>query len=391
MKFICNSATLSKLLSTVSPAVSQKGEQLILQSVKFDVDQRNKSVIISAFNGDMALKIKKSFPVEGNISYCVPFSELSAVAQDIKDPELTITDFDPTPKNTKRAGMHFWLKSEFGLFPIATKDPNQFPADPVLFNPEGRPFGISSFHFYKGLSQVRSAASTDGSKPILTGIAVEIDSDHIEFAATDGIVCAVYRMTGKTETDEYIDMVLPTLSIPAILNVIDPGNPKGITKGFISTQSMMFQDESISFSTRLMGGRYPAYQSLFPQAYEDTIQIDPEQFLASLRPLLRQAATGSDRILTVIDDKGFEFTVGNLGSTKSGKVKLPCSNSLKEPFRFVTSGSGLMKALSSLKGKDIQLKINRGTTRPLPVVFESISGNVSFKVLLSVLDPGAVR
>jgi len=390
MKIVTDSKIFANLLATLSPAVGDNSDRPIFNSVQLDVSQAEKKMTLTAFNGDLGLRLSKLMPVEGNSTYCLTHKDLLGLSQSIQDPELQITDYDPRPKSKETSGMDLWLKSEFGFFPCQLRDHSQFPSDAVIFSQDGRPFGLPSYLFQRGLTWVKGAASTDLTKPILGGVFVELDQNHIEFAATDGVVVAVYRVAIQSETDELIQFVLPRSSIAAIEHLIDPGDAKEILKGFASRSSIYAWGTSYQVSSRVMGGQYVDYRRLFQPQYDHKIPFELDKYLSALRPLIKIADSGSGRILTTIDSAGFTFTANGAGK-KSSVVTLPMQTGLTDEFKFVTFSGGLLKALNALKGKTTSLLFSRGSSRPLPVVFESTSGNATLKVLLSVLDPKAVR
>ena len=175
MKFKINKEILNEKLNIVGKAISTKNIIPVLSGIKIDLT--NEGLFLTASNDDIAIQ---TFISKDNIkdineigSIIVPGRYFLEIIRKLEDDILNIeTDGLKIIISTKRG--------EYSLNGMNSKD---FPN--IKMDVGENPIILEQNILKTIIAQTSFAVSTQESRPILTGINVEIDKDVLTFVATD--------------------------------------------------------------------------------------------------------------------------------------------------------------------------------------------------------------
>ena len=150
------------------------------------------------------------------------------------------------------------------------------------------------------INETAFAASTQESRPILTGVHFVLTDGTLKTVATDS-----HRMSQRKiqldKAGDNFDVVIPSRSLREFAAVFS--DEIETVEVFFSNNQLLFRSQHISFYTRLLEGTYPDTDRLIPKDFNTTVTFDT----ANLRHAMERA-----RLLS--------------NATQNGTVKLDIQN-----------------------------------------------------------------
>jgi DNA polymerase-3 subunit beta len=158
-------------------------------------------------------------------------------------------------------------------------DAEEFPASPSL-NAENV-FTLPAAFLKKMIKQTVFACSNDETKPMLTGIFMEINAEELKLVSTDTHRLALTKMKMPGTFD--FSGIIPGKTMTEILRL--PDDDAEITISF-DKMRMGFSFQNVNVITRLINGQFPAYEKVIPTKATVKIRIEKEIFVNSLERAL---------------------------------------------------------------------------------------------------------
>jgi DNA polymerase-3 subunit beta len=185
------------------------------------------------------------------------------------------------------------------------------PADdfPRVARPTGEPVTLPSEGLAEALRQVVRAASTEESRPILTGVLMAAEDDGLRMVATDSYRLAVRELPGLGALDAGQRVLVPSRALSELQRLLSgPGAGDEVSLR-LGAHDATFVVGSVQLTTRLIEGEFPDYRKLIPSGYPNRLIVAREAFLDAVRrvKLLAREATTPVRIALRAD--GIELTV----------------------------------------------------------------------------------
>lgn len=125
------------------------------------------------------------------------------------------------------------------------------------------------------INQVTIAASSDGARPILTGVLFETSDEGLRMVATDSYRLAKRDLPGVGLQGSGL---VPARGLRELPRTI--GAPKVTAQ--LREREAVFTSDRGSLRLRLIDGNFPKYQSLLPDAYPNQVVLDREELLEAL-------------------------------------------------------------------------------------------------------------
>lgn len=151
---------------------------------------------------------------------------------------------------------------------------DEFPELPVIDEKDSVKYTITPEDFKESVSQTIITASTDATRPVLTGVYWHTYEGAIYLAATDG-----YRLSERrlVETKSEISAIIPTSTLQEVLRTLSDD---------ITEVEVLFSDSEVHFilgdatiTSRLIDGSFPDYRKLIPSSSETSATILKQDFV----------------------------------------------------------------------------------------------------------------
>ena len=193
--------------------------------------------------------------------------------------------------------------SEFTIRLIPEEDYPELPfakeggtdGDSAAFSPAVT-FGGDEFR--DALSQVVRAASSDDSRPILTGVLMASeDEGQLRLVSTDSYRLSMRDLEGSSILGEHQKVLVPSRALEALQRV-RPDSDEVTLK--LAEHYAQFVVGNVTLTTRLIPGDFPNYQGLIPTDHPNCLTADREQLLEVVRRvrLLAQDSTPVRLVMT---------------------------------------------------------------------------------------------
>ena len=326
--FSINKAVFLQALNTTKRAISHKNAIPVLSTVKVDVT--NEGIGLTGSNGQISIEHFISVQEEnagllisstGSILLEATFfinvvSSLPDIVLDLKEIEqkqvlLTSGKSEITLKG-KEAELYPRLQEV-----AATK-----------------PLVLETKLLKDIINETAFAASTQESRPILTGVHFVLTDGTLKTVATDS-----HRMSQRKiqldKAGDNFDVVIPSRSLREFAAVFS--DEIETVEVFFSNNQLLFRSQHISFYTRLLEGTYPDTDPLIPKEFNTTVIFDT----ANLRHAMERA-----RLLS--------------NATQNGTVKLEIQNGVVSAHVNSPEVGKVNEELDTLavSGEDLMISFN---------------------------------
>ncbi len=296
MKITCDREKLLCAFQTVASVAPSRSPKPILQNVKLDVTKQ-KAVLIGT---DLEMGIRTpadGIDVETPGSIVLPISRFGSILRESSDEKLDL----------QSDGQKTMVRGQRSEYQLPSENPDEFP-DVVTFE-EKKYHELPARFFREIVRRTVFATDNESSRYALGGVLLEMEADRITAVATDGRRLA--RQQGPaTSVGGHVSgdviTIVPTRAMQLIERAIADNEENIQITG--RDNDVLVKSGGTTIYSRLVEGRYPKWQDVFPRK-DGTTQI--ELMVGSFLSAVRQAA-----IVTSENRRGVEFAFGG------GKVVL---------------------------------------------------------------------
>jgi DNA polymerase-3 subunit beta len=308
VKFRCERDVLVEALNTAGRAASSRGGSPVLSGVRLELTGET----LTATGTDLDLTITTSALVNGErdgvavlpaklAHDIVKALEAGAVTLDIEGDEASIA-----------AG-----RSHFSVRTIPAEE---FPRIP---QPGGEGVTLDAKALADALRQVVAAASSDDSRPILTGVLMAAEGDGLRLVATDSYRLAVRDLPGASVLREGQSVLVPSSALKELARVLGQGDEVTLHLG---ERDAAFSLGDVHLTTRLIEGDFPPYRGLFPKAPPNRLTVSREALLAAVRRVRVVASDPSTPVRMAMSAEGLQLNataqdVGNAAEELDAKYE----------------------------------------------------------------------
>jgi len=176
---------------------------------------------------------------------------------------------------------------------------DEFPELPTINENNSVSYSINTEEFKQAVSQTVITASSDSTRPVLTGVYWHSHEGWIYLAATDG-----YRLSERrlVETKSEVAAIIPTQTLQEVLRTIVDDS---------ETIDVLFDESQVRFRindaeviSRLIDGNFPDYRQLIPAQSDITATMNKAEFtrVTKIAGLFARESGGSVTV-TIDSDK----------------------------------------------------------------------------------------
>lgn len=336
MKLSVTQENLNKALSAVSRVASSKTPLPVLNNILLRTD--NNRLIVAATNLEIAIVQHIGAKVTTNGAVTVPARLMTEFISNL-------------PKaNVELSSEHARLSIVSGNFSstINGVEAEEFPEIPTITDPTT--VSVPTDVFKRAVSQTVIAASSDSTRPILTGIYIHSFEGNLYFVGTDG-----YRLSERKigPTDKTINAVVPATTMSEALRVI-PDGLDTVDIQFDESQAY-FKLGDVEVTSRLIDGAFPDYRKLIPEQTEITVDIEKSELnrIVKVASLFARESGGS--ITLKADEAAKKLVINSVASqlgenTSEGDAKVTGDGHVTLNSRYVLEALGTIDADSILFG-----------------------------------------
>ena len=265
MKFRCERDVLVDALATAGRAVSTRSGVPGLAGVRVELIGNT----LTATGSDLDLTITTTIDVAGEADGVVVIP--SRLAADI------VKSLSPGAVSVVAEQESLQISAGRSDFRIRLISSDEFPQIQELGVP---PVELDAAKFADALKQVVLAASSDDSRPILTGVLVAAEDDGIRLVATDSYRLGMCDIEGVSLLKEGEQVLVPSRALGEVNRILGQGKKIELQLG--ETEAT-FKVGQVRLATRLIEGDFPNYRGLLPESHPNTLTVNRQAFLEALR------------------------------------------------------------------------------------------------------------
>ena len=281
MRLSCLQENLSRGLAVVGRAVATRTTLPITQNVLISTDENR--LKLAATNLDLAISTWVGAQVEEEGSITVPARLLTEFVNSLPEEKIDL--------NTTTQPLSLALTCARFDAHINGTDPEDFPPIPTVES--GVVGKIEGAVLNEAITHVAFVAATEDSRPVLTGIKVEIQGDSFTFAAADGFRLAVYNGKLAESPSEDASFIIPARALQEVSRAI-VGQEEHVEFTVTPSKSQaLFRLPNVEIVSQLIQGTFPNYSQLIPQSFGTRAVVARQDFLRATRSASIFARDGS--------------------------------------------------------------------------------------------------
>lgn len=347
MKFIVNSQNLLKHLQLVGGVFTGNNNVQIINCFHLHLDNGLLTIKATDLQTTLISKIEvESNLSDGNNEVAVPARILLDILKNLSDAPLTM-DVDKSRTSIE-------IRSGEGVFHMSCMDADTFPATPVASDTTS--IEIPSDGLLYALDKTIFAASTDDTRPQMTGILCDITPEHTTFVATDAHKLVRYRRL-DVKADDPASFILPKKPISIVKNMLLSRKEDSLVKLDYNKTNIFLTFDNFHVICRLIDGRYPNYEAAIPKENPNRMTIDRLSFLGALRRVKIFANEATRQICLNIDKTEITLIAENDVVANHGTDKVPCQYE-GEPIRIGFNANFLTEMVNNLETEEIVMELS---------------------------------
>lgn len=342
MEFVVSSSALLKSLSTVNGVIASNPIVPILENFLFELADNTLTITASDMHTVMQTTVVIESGKDGSIT--VPAKMILDTLRSLPEQPVTI--------NVDVETFGIELVTANGHFKLSGENPLDFPKIPEVT----RNFGIDldSDVLSLAISNTLFATSTDDLRPAMTGVYVQVSSEHTTFVATDGHRLIRYRRTDIT-TENNTTLILPRKA----LNLLKSSLPSGSVpvKAEFSNSNAFFSFDNIKMVSRLIDERYPDYENVIPKENPNVMLIERNTLLSTLKRIAIYSNKTTHQIRLKISADELEISAEDLDYSNEAKERITCEFT-GEDMEIGFNAKFLIEMLSNLDASMVSMEMS---------------------------------
>ena len=296
MKFRCERDVIVEALGIAGRAVSGRGGMPGLAGVRAELV--GDTLTLTGSDLDLTISIKVTVAGEADGVSVIPARLATDIVKALQPGAVSFAAADESLSIA--AG-----RSDFSIRLIAG---DEFPQMVELGSES---VSLASDQLAESLKQVVLAASSDDSRPILTGVLLAAEADGLRLVATDSFRLAMRDVAGVSVLAEGQSVLIPSRALGELNRILGQGESVELKLG---EREASFEVGDVRLVTRLIEGDFPNYRGLIPESHPNLLTVSRAELLDALRrvkllarestPIRLEISDGNVELVAITQDVG---------------------------------------------------------------------------------------
>ena len=264
MKFSINQSEFNAVLGVVSKGAATRSTLPMLSGIL--IRAINNTLILETTDMDQSIRSTCSALIEEEGETVVPARLISDVVKNLPDAAIHFS----TDENTVT------ILCDTSSFSLKTLDPTDFPGFPEVEEQTTvhLPFKI----FSSMVRRVARVVSRDDSRPILSGVLIEVNEGTLKMVATDSYRLALEEVSIENQSD--FSAVISGSFLNDIASLSAENDSITLS---LSENQIIVHYGSYTFINRRIEGNYPNYSQLLPDSFTSYVRYNTKQLLDAVK------------------------------------------------------------------------------------------------------------
>ncbi len=282
MKITCKQQDLSRGLSVVGHAVSNRSTLPILANILMATDQGR--LKLSATNLEIGINCWIDAEITEDGATTVPAKTFIDLVSSLTQGQVSLI----VPEDSHTVN----VKSEKSNATIKGMDPSEFPLIPSAEGDEA-PIILDTAQLKEMIAQVVFAAADEDSRPVLTGILVEVNNEKVSFAAADSFRLALRVTALSGHDDTHSSILIPSRTLSELGRILpSEGSVQMVVTP--NRSQVLFHTDQIDLVSRLIEGTFPNIRAAIPKEYTTRAVVETKELAAAVKTVTPFARDNSN-------------------------------------------------------------------------------------------------
>jgi DNA polymerase III subunit beta len=368
MKFIINSHTLLRKLQSLNGIINSSNTLPILDDFLFELDDTILKVTATDLETTMVMTMEPTMADEpGKIT--IQAKLLLDFLKYLPDAPLTFT-IDQTTLAVE-------ILSSEGKYKLTGHNADDYPQLPELSDTTN--VELSSTLLAAGISKTVFATGNDELRPVMGGVFFELTPDYLTFVATDAHKLVRYRRL-DANLGLSASFIVPRKPLNVLKNLLANEEFQVSVEYNVTNASFAFQ--GVRLYSRLIEGKYPAYEAVIPKDNKNLLTVDRLAFINSVKRLSPFANQSTHQVRLRISGQELLMNAEDIDYSNEGIERLACTYE-GDDMEIGFNSKFLLDMVSNLETEEICFELS-GPTRAgiiLPVSQDNKDENILMLVM----------
>jgi DNA polymerase III subunit beta len=368
MKFIINSQALLRKLQLLNGVINSNNTLPILDDFLFDLEDNTLKITATDLETTLVMTLEPSMSDEpGKVT--IPAKLLLDFLKYLPDAPITFT-IDPNTLGIE-------ILSSEGKYKLTGHNAEDYPELPVLS--ETLEFDLASGILADGITKTVFATGNDELRPAMGGVFFDIMPDYLTFVATDAHKLVRYRRN-DAKPGVSASFIIPRKPLNVLKNLLLSEDTT--IKVEYNVTNAAFSYDGVKLYSRLIEGRYPAYEAVIPKDNPNHLTVDRSLFISSVKRLSPFANQSTHQVRLRISGQELLMNAEDIDYSNEGVERLQCSYS-GEDMEIGFNSRFLLEMVSNLESPEILFQLS-GPTRA-GIIVPANSDNQDEDILMLVM------
>lgn len=345
MKLSCQQAELAHALALVNRAVSPNNTLPVLNNILIKAEGRK--LHLSATNLEIAINASFDADVQNEGTLTVPAKAFNAYIGLIEEKTIELNVLNGNTLQIKTQGSESKMKG------ISSEE---FPLLPKIENPKMSTLPAQAIK--EALDLVVFAASTNISRPVLTGILWKISGKEVKLVATDSYRLGEKNIVLEEIFDGDLSFILPSKTAQELAKILESAKEDRFEIK-IGKGQILFKANGIELMSRLIEGNFPDYERILPKEIKTKLSVSNEAFTLALKKMSVLVRDNNNNV-KIRPEKDRLLIFSDETQVGEGACEIPCEGLQGEGVETALNVQYLLDVLSHLKGDTVHFGLNDG-------------------------------
>lgn len=271
MKVVIQQNQLAHGVSVVARVVTPRSTLPVLSNILIKTD--GDRLRLSATNLELGISAWIDAQVENEGGLTVPARTFADLVSNLPNQDVILTVDNRTQSLNVKCGT---LNTD-----IKGISADEFPPMPSPDLDTAIPLNVGNFK--EMISQVVFAASTEDSRPNLTGVHMSFDDEILEMAATDGYRISISRATMADMGKQKLEALVPARALSELSRVAVNGDETLKMTFPPGRGQVIFHLKDVELVSQLIEGNFPNYNAIIPPSFKTRTVLSTADMLKACK------------------------------------------------------------------------------------------------------------
>ncbi|EEK78659.1 DNA polymerase III subunit beta [Bacillus cereus] len=356
MEFIVNHKHFTQALSEVSKAISTKALIPILSGIKIIADQSGITLIASNSN----IFIEKFIPSSIDDEQITTILKTGTIVVPAKYFIEIIKKMPGDIIIKSKNEQTITIQSEEITLNLNGFSADEYPNVPSIDNHVE--IQMETEQLIEVFKQTVFAVAKNESRPVLTGVHIELDHNKLICAATDSHRLAIRETL--ISTNMKANCIVPSATVNELLKLINSNLE--IVFIYLSESHIIFTFGTTTLYSRLIEGKYPNISNLIPNEFQTVIHMDRKKILQGVdrSSLLASEWANNNVNLEIINESTIKVSSNASQIGKISETQQIDTIRGEKQLNISFDGRFMVDALRAIKEETVILSFG-GSMRPI--------------------------